>query len=136
MKLFAGNYSFWYESSQLALKQQQDPNKKTEDKRKELEEFIRRFSANASKSKQATSRGKLLEKLTLEDIQPSSRKYPYVNFKPEREAGDQILSVENLTYTAEDGTQLFENLSFTVNKQDKIFLLVAMVWRFQPCWIF
>ena len=122
VKLFAGNYSFWYESSQLALKQRQDQNKKTEDKRKELEEFIRRFSANASKSKQATSRAKLLEKLTLEDIQPSSRKYPYVNFKPEREPGDQILTVENLTYTAEDGTKLFENLSFTVNRQDKIFL--------------
>jgi ATPase subunit of ABC transporter with duplicated ATPase domains len=122
VKLFAGNYSFWYESSQLALKQRQDQNKKTEDKRKELEEFIRRFSANASKSKQATSRAKLLEKLTIEDIQPSSRKYPYVNFKPEREPGDQILTVENLTYTAEDGTKLFENLSFTVNKQDKIFL--------------
>ena len=122
VKLFAGNYSFWYESSQLALKQRQDQNKKTEDKRKELEEFIRRFSANASKSKQATSRAKLLEKLTLDDIQPSSRKYPYVNFKPEREPGDQILTVENLTYTAEDGTRLFENLSFTVNKQDKIFL--------------
>ena len=122
VKLFAGNYSFWYESSQLALKQRQDQNKKTEDKRKELEDFIRRFSANASKSKQATSRGKLLEKLTLEDIQPSSRKYPYVNFKAEREPGDQILNVENLTYTAEDGTKLFENLSFTMNKQDKIFL--------------
>ncbi|QIP15245.1 ATP-binding cassette domain-containing protein [Spirosoma aureum] len=122
VKLFAGNYSFWYESSQLALKQRQDQNKKTEDKRKELEEFIRRFSANASKSKQATSRAKLLEKLTIEDIQPSSRKYPYVNFKPEREPGDQILTVENLTYTAEDGTKLFDNLSFTVNKQDKIFL--------------
>lgn len=122
VKLFAGNYSFWYESSQLALRQRQDQNKKTEDKRKELEEFIRRFSANASKSKQATSRAKLLEKLTIEDIQPSSRKYPYVNFKPEREPGDQILTVENLTYTSEDGTKLFENLSFTVNKQDKIFL--------------
>ncbi|WP_080057236.1 ABC-F family ATP-binding cassette domain-containing protein [Spirosoma aerolatum] len=122
VKLFAGNYSFWYESSQLALKQRQDQNKKTEDKRKELEEFIRRFSANASKSKQATSRAKLLEKLTIEDIQPSSRKYPYVNFKSEREPGDQILTVENLTYTAEDGTKLFENLSFTVNRKDKIFL--------------
>jgi ATPase subunit of ABC transporter with duplicated ATPase domains len=122
VKLYAGNYSFWYESSQLALKQRQDQNKKTEDKRKELEEFIRRFSANASKSKQATSRAKLLEKLTIDDIQPSSRKYPYVHFKPEREPGDQILTVENLTYTAEDGTKLFENLSFTVNKNDKIFL--------------
>ena len=122
VKLYAGNYSFWYESSQLALKQRQDQNKKTEDKRKELEEFIRRFSANASKSKQATSRAKLLEKLTIDDIQPSSRKYPYVHFKPEREPGDQILTVENLSYTAEDGTKLFENLSFTVNKSDKIFL--------------
>lgn len=122
VKLFTGNYSFWYESSQLALKQRQDQNKKTEDKRKELEEFIRRFSANASKSKQATSRAKLLEKLTIEDIQPSSRKYPYVNFKPEREPGDQILTVENLTYTADDGTRLFENLSFTVNRKDKVFL--------------
>ena len=122
VKLFAGNYSFWYESSQLAQKQRQDQNKKTEDKRKELEEFIRRFSANASKSKQATSRAKLLEKLTIDDIQPSSRKYPYVNFKPEREPGDQILTVENLTYTAEDGAKLFDNLSFTVNRGDKIFL--------------
>ncbi len=121
VKLFTGNYSFWYESSQLALKQRQDQNKKTEDKRKELEEFIRRFSANASKSKQATSRGKLLEKLTIDDIQPSSRKYPYVNFKPEREPGDQILTIDNLTYTAEDGTKLFENLSFMVNPKDKIF---------------
>ncbi len=121
VKLFTGNYSFWYESSQLALKQRQDQNKKTEDKRKELEEFIRRFSANASKSKQATSRGKLLEKLTIDDIQPSSRKYPYVNFKPEREPGDQILTIDNLTYTAEDGTKLFENLSLIVNPKDKIF---------------
>jgi len=121
VKLFTGNYSFWYESSQLALKQRQDQNKKTEDKRKELEEFIRRFSANASKSKQATSRGKLLEKLTIDDIQPSSRKYPYVNFKPEREPGDQILTIDNLTYTAEDGTKLFENLSLMVNPKDKIF---------------
>jgi len=121
VKLFAGNYSFWYESSQLALKQRQDQNKKVEDKRKELEEFIRRFSANASKSKQATSRAKLLEKLTIDDIQPSSRKYPYINFKPEREVGDQILTVENLSYTAEDGTKLFENLSFRVNREDKIF---------------
>ncbi len=122
VKLYPGNYSFWYESSQLAQKQRQDQNKKTEEKRKELEEFIRRFSANASKSKQATSRAKLLEKLTIDDIQPSSRKYPYVNFKPEREPGDQILAVENLTYTAEDGQKLFDNLSFTVNRKDKIFL--------------
>lgn len=99
VKMYAGNYTFWYESSQLALRQRQDQNKKVEDKRKELEEFIRRFSANASKSKQATSRAKLLEKLTIDDIQPSSRKYPYIHFKPEREPGDQILTVENLTYT-------------------------------------
>ncbi|OIN58520.1 ABC-F family ATP-binding cassette domain-containing protein [Arsenicibacter rosenii] len=121
VKMYSGNYTFWYESSQLALKQRQDQNKKVEDKRKELEEFIRRFSANASKSKQATSRAKLLEKLTIDDIQPSSRKYPYINFKPEREVGDQILTVENLTYTAEDGTKLFENLSFTINRNDKVF---------------
>lgn len=121
VKLYPGNYSFWYESSQLILKQRQDQNKKTDDKRKELEEFIRRFSANASKSKQATSRAKLLEKLTIDDIQPSSRKYPYVNFKPEREPGDQILTVENLSYTAEDGTKLFDNLSFSMKKSDKIF---------------
>jgi ATPase subunit of ABC transporter with duplicated ATPase domains len=119
IQLFSGNYSFWYESSQLALKQKSDANKKTDDKRKELEEFIRRFSANASKSKQATSRQKLLEKLTLEDIKPSSRKYPHVQFKQEREAGDQLLSVENLTLSHE-GTVLFRDLSFSVNKGDKI----------------
>jgi ATPase subunit of ABC transporter with duplicated ATPase domains len=119
IQLFSGNYSFWYESSQLALKQKSDANKKTDDKRKELEEFIRRFSANASKSKQATSRQKLLEKLTLEDIKPSSRKYPHVQFKQEREAGDQLLSVENLTLN-HDGTILFRDLSFSVNKGDKI----------------
>ncbi len=121
VKMYSGNYSFWYESSQLALKQRQDQNKKTDEKRKELEEFIRRFSANASKSKQATSRAKLLEKLTIEDIQPSSRKYPFVHFKPEREPGDQILAVEGLTYTAEDGQKLFDNLTFTLNKGDKTF---------------
>ena len=123
IQLFAGNYSFWYESSQLASRQKQDANKKTEDKRKELEDFIRRFSANASKSKQATSRGKLLEKLTLEDIKPSSRKYPYVNFKPEREAGDQMLTVKGLTSKGQDGTILFENMDFTINKNDKVALL-------------
>ena len=123
IQLFAGNYSFWYESSQLASRQKQDANKKTEDKRKELEDFIRRFSANASKSKQATSRGKLLEKLTLEDIKPSSRKYPYVNFKPEREAGDQMLTVKGLTQKGQDGTIFFENMDFTINKNDKVALL-------------
>ena len=122
VKMYAGNYTFWYESSQLALRQRQDQNKKTEDKRKELEEFIRRFSANASKSKQATSRQKLLEKLTIEDIAYSSRKYPYIHFKPEREPGDQILTVENLSYTGEDGQKLFDNVSFTMGRADKIFL--------------
>lgn len=120
VQLFSGNYSFWYESSQLALKQRQDANKKAEDKKKELEEFIRRFSANASKSKQATSRQKLLEKITIEDLKPSSRKYPYIAFKPEREVGDQILKVDGLTKRAEDGTLLFDNISFRVNKGEKI----------------
>ncbi|WP_299821564.1 ATP-binding cassette domain-containing protein [uncultured Pontibacter sp.] len=119
IKMFAGNYGFWYQSSQLALKQRADANKKTEDKRKELEEFIRRFSANASKSKQATSRAKLLEKLTVEDIQPSSRKYPYIAFKPEREAGNQILNVENLSKSI-DGQPIFTDISFMVDKGDKI----------------
>ncbi|WP_299708469.1 ATP-binding cassette domain-containing protein [uncultured Pontibacter sp.] len=119
IKMFAGNYGFWYQSSQLALKQRTDANKKTEDKRKELEEFIRRFSANASKSKQATSRAKLLEKLTVEDIQPSSRKYPYIAFKPEREAGNQILHVENLSKSI-DGQPIFTNISFMMDKGDKI----------------
>ncbi|MDQ4139175.1 MAG: ATP-binding cassette domain-containing protein [Bacteroidota bacterium] len=123
ISLFAGNYTFWYESSQLALKQRSEANKKTEDKRKELEEFIRRFSANASKSKQATSRQKLLNKLTLEDIKPSSRKYPHVQFKQEREAGNQLLHLENLSKTAEDGTLLFSDVTFTVEKKDKIAIL-------------
>ncbi len=119
IQMFAGNYGFWYQSSQLAMKQRSDANKKTEDKRKELEEFIRRFSANASKSKQATSRAKLLEKLTVEDIKPSSRKYPYIAFKPEREAGNQILNVENLSKFV-DGQPIFTDISFMVDKGDKI----------------
>lgn len=119
IQMYAGNYTFWYESSQLALKQRADANKKVEDKRKELEEFIRRFSANASKSKQATSRAKLLEKLTVEDIRPSSRKYPYIAFKPEREAGNQILNVENLSKSVE-GQPIFTDISFMVDKGDKI----------------
>lgn len=122
IQMFAGNYSFWYHSSQLAMKQKTDANKKTEDKRKELQEFIARFSANASKSKQATSRAKLLEKLTLEDIKPSSRKYPAIIFKSEREAGDQLLMVEGLSKVHE-GVQLFKNATFTVNKNDKIAFL-------------
>ncbi|WP_205504540.1 ABC-F family ATP-binding cassette domain-containing protein [Rufibacter psychrotolerans] len=119
IQLYAGNYSFWYESSQLALKQRTDANKKTEDKRKELQSFIARFSANASKSKQATSRAKLLEKLTLEDIKPSSRRYPYIQFKQEREAGNQLLQVDELTARSEDGL-LFKDVTFTVDKKDKI----------------
>ncbi|OWP63059.1 ABC-F family ATPase [Hymenobacter amundsenii] len=117
--MYPGNYSFWYESSQLVLRQRQDVNKKTEDKRKELEEFVRRFSANASKSKQATSRQKLLQKLTLEEIKPSSRKYPYIAFKPDREAGNQLLTVENLSAKV-DGYTVFRNVSFMLDKGDKV----------------
>ena len=102
IKLYSGNYTFWYESSQLALRQRSDQNKKTEDKRKELQEFIERFSANASKSRQATSRKKLLEKLVLEDIQPSTRKYPGIVFRPERDCGDQLLLVEGLSKSSGD----------------------------------
>ena len=119
IQLYGGTYTFWYESSQLALRQRTDQNKKTDEKRKELEEFIRRFSANVAKSKQATSRQKMLDKLQVDDIKPSSRKYPFINFKPEREAGDQLLSVEKLSATTDDGTPLFTNLSFTINKGDK-----------------
>ncbi|AOT70778.1 ABC-F family ATP-binding cassette domain-containing protein [Geosporobacter ferrireducens] len=119
IKLFVGNYDFWYESSQLALQMMKDQNKKKEEKIKELQEFIARFSANASKSKQATSRKKLLEKITIDDIQPSSRKYPYVGFKPEREVGNDILFVEGLTKTI-DGEKILDNVSFTVSKGDKI----------------
>ena len=119
LQLYSGNYTFWYESSKLAQQQKQDANKKVEDKRKELQDFVARFSANASKSKQATSRKKLLEKLTLDDIKPSSRKYPYVNFQQTREVGNQILQVEDLKKTNE-GEILFDKISFTVNKGDKI----------------
>jgi ATPase subunit of ABC transporter with duplicated ATPase domains len=119
MNLYTGNYSFWYQASQLALRQRSDQNKKTEDKRKELQEFVTRFSANASKSKQATSRKKLLEKLVIDEIKPSSRKYPAIILQQEREAGDQLLNVENLTYQL-DGETLFKNLTFKANKKDKI----------------
>lgn len=119
IRLYAGNYDFWYESSQLALQQAKDMNRKTEAKIKELQEFIQRFSANASKSKQATSRKKQLEKLTLEDIVPSSRKYPFVDFKPDREVGNDLLTVIGLT-KAVDGINILDNLSFMVNKGDKI----------------
>ncbi|MER0440274.1 ATP-binding cassette domain-containing protein [Emticicia sp. W12TSBA100-4] len=123
ISLYGGNYSFWYESSQLAARQKSDQNKKAEEKKKELEEFIRRFSANVAKSKQATARQKMIEKLNIEQIQPSSRKYPYIGFKPEREVGDQILLVENLSYKLEDGTYLFKDLSFQVSRGEKIAFL-------------
>ncbi len=119
IQMYPGNYTFWYESSQMVLRQRQDANKKTEDRRKELEEFVRRFSANASKSKQATSRQKLLQKLTLEDIKPSSRRYPYIAFKSEREPGNQLLSVENLSAKV-DGQTIFKNVTFTLDKKDKV----------------
>jgi ATPase subunit of ABC transporter with duplicated ATPase domains len=121
--LYGGTYTFWYESSQLAARQRSDQNKKTDEKRKELEEFIRRFSANVAKSKQATSRQKMLDKLTVDDIKPSSRRYPFIGFKPDREAGDQLLTVENLSAKTEDGTYLFKDLSFTVSKGEKIAFL-------------
>ena len=118
IKLYVGNYEFWYESSQLALQQAKDQNKKSEQKIKELQEFIQRFSANKSKSRQATSRKKLLDKIKLEDIEPSSRRYPYIGFKPNREVGNDILFVKKLSKPG-----LFENLTFTVNKNDKIAFL-------------
>jgi ATPase subunit of ABC transporter with duplicated ATPase domains len=123
IKLFTGNYSFWYQSSQLALSQRSSQNKKAEEKKAELQEFIRRFSANASKSKQATSRRKLLEKISIDDIQPSNRKYPGIIFTPKRTAGDQVLEVNHLSYSLENGTPLFKDLSFFVNKGDKIAFL-------------
>jgi ATPase subunit of ABC transporter with duplicated ATPase domains len=123
MTIYTGNYTFWYESSQLALKQRSDQNKKAEDRVKELQDFIRRFSANASKSKQATSRKKALDKINLDEIQPSNRKYPGIIFNNQgREAGDQILQVENLSKSL-NGELLFANISFTVNKGDKIAIL-------------
>ncbi len=124
IKIFTGNYDFWYESSQLALQMAKDQNKKKEEKIKELQDFIARFSANASKSKQATSRKKLLDKITLDDIQPSTRRYPFVGFKPEREVGNDILVVEGLSKTI-DGVKVLDNISFRVNKDDKIALVGA-----------
>ena len=121
--LFAGNYSFWYESSQLALKQAQNQKAKAEEKKKELEEFIRRFSANVSKSKQTTSRKKMLENLNVVEIRPSTRKYPGIIFQMEREPGNQILEVQGLKATTDDGTVLFDNINFTVEKGDKIVFL-------------
>jgi ATPase subunit of ABC transporter with duplicated ATPase domains len=119
MRLYTGNYSFWYESSQLISRQMADKNSKMEDKRKQLQEFIARFSANASKSRQATSRKKLLDKLNVEDLQASNRKYPAIIFKPEREPGDQILHVENLSASL-NGKQLFSNVTFNMHREDKI----------------
>lgn len=123
VSLYTGNYSFWYESSQLALRQRSDQNKKVEDKRKELQDFIERFSANASKSRQATSRKKLLDKLVVDEIQASNRKYPGIIFKAERDCGDQILNVEHLSKNANDGSCYFSDITFTMVKADKIALL-------------
>ncbi|MEG1345837.1 MAG: ATP-binding cassette domain-containing protein, partial [Acidaminococcaceae bacterium] len=122
VRIFFGNYDFWQESSQMALRMAKDANKKKEDKIKELQTFIQRFSANASKSKQATSRKRLLDKIELDDIRPSTRRYPYINFKPEREAGDEILFVENLSKIVE-GEVLFKDLTFALEKGDKVALI-------------
>lgn len=119
IKLFVGNYDFWLESSQLAQKLQSQQNAKKEEQIKELQEFIARFSANASKSKQATSRKKMLDKITLDDIQPSSRRYPFVGFKPEREIGNDLLQVDNVSVTV-DGKLILDKISFTLNKDDKV----------------
>ena len=122
IQLYAGNYDFWYESSQLLIKQMKEANKKKEEKIKELQEFISRFSANASKSKQATSRKRALEKIQLDEIRPSSRKYPYIDFRPQREIGNEVLSVENLSKTI-DGEVILDNISFNVGREDKIALV-------------
>ncbi|HHU74712.1 MAG TPA: ATP-binding cassette domain-containing protein [Clostridiales bacterium] len=119
IQLYAGNYDFWYESSQLMIRQMKEANKKKEEKIKELQEFIQRFSANASKSKQATSRKRALEKIQLDEIRPSSRKYPYIDFRPSREIGNEVLTVENLTKTI-DGVKVLDNISFIVGREDKI----------------
>ena len=119
IKLYSGNYDFWYESSQLLIRQMKEANKKKEEKIKELQEFISRFSANASKSKQATSRKRALEKIQLDDIQPSSRKYPYIDFRPNRSIGNDVLSVEGLSKTI-DGEKVLDNISFTLNHDDKV----------------
>ncbi len=124
IQLYAGNYDFWYESSQLMIKQMKEANKKKEEKIKELQEFIQRFSANASKSKQATSRKRALEKIELDEIRPSSRKYPYIDFRPSREIGNEVLTVTNLTKTI-DGVKVLDNLSFIVGREDKIALVGA-----------
>ena len=119
IQLYAGNYDFWFESSQLLIKQMKEANKKKEEKIKELQEFISRFSANASKSKQATSRKRALEKIQLDDMRPSSRKYPYIDFRPNREIGNEVLMVENLSKTL-DGVKVLDNISFTLGREDKV----------------
>ena len=119
IQLYAGNYDFWYESSQLLIRQMKEANKKKEEKIKELQEFISRFSANASKSKQATSRKRALEKIQLDDMRPSSRKYPYIDFRPNREIGNEVLMVENLSKTI-DGVKVLDNISFTLGREDKV----------------
>jgi len=119
IQLYAGNYDFWYESSQLLVKQMKEANKKKEEKIKELQEFISRFSANASKSKQATSRKRALEKIELDDIKPSSRKYPYIDFRPEREIGNEVLAVEHLSKTI-NGEKVLDDISFTLGREDKV----------------
>lgn len=119
IQLYAGNYDFWYESSQLMIKQMKEANKKKEEKIKELQEFIQRFSANASKSKQATSRKRALEKIELDDIKPSSRKYPYIDFRPQREIGNEVLTVEHLSKTI-DGVKVLDDISFIINREDKV----------------
>ena len=124
-KMFTGNYSFWKESSQLALELQQKSNEKLEDQKKKLEDFVARFSANASKSSQATSRKKALEKITIDDIKPSNRKYPYIRFELNREPGKDLLTVDNLSYITPDGEKLFENLSFSIHKDEKVALIGA-----------
>jgi ATPase subunit of ABC transporter with duplicated ATPase domains len=123
INIYTGNYSFWYESSQLAARQRADQNKKIEDKRKELQDFVARFSANASKSRQATSRKKLLDKLVVDEIQPSNRKYPGIIFRPDRDCGDQILRVENLSAISDDGLPIFSQINFTLVKGDKVAIL-------------
>ncbi len=122
IQLYAGNYDFWYESSQLMVRQMKEANRKKEEKIKELQEFIQRFSANASKSKQATSRKRALEKIELDDIKPSSRKYPYIDFRPFREIGNEVLTVENLSKTI-DGVKVLDNISFILNREDKVALV-------------
>ena len=122
IQLYAGNYDFWYESSQLKIRQMKEANKKKEEQIKELQEFIQRFSANASKSKQATSRKRALEKIQLEDIRPSSRKYPYIDFRPERSIGNEVLEVKNLSKSV-NGVKVLDNISFVLRREDKVALV-------------